>query len=175
MGPAQRAIRIAADTDLAKPHGKRIVHQQTSDQGFSLLHDEFNRLGRLYHSNNPGQNSQDTGLTSRRHHTRRGWGGEQAAVAWANMRLEHTGLPFKLENAAMHYRLAGEESGIVDQIARRKVIAAVDDDVIVLKDSHDIIHRQTLVIEAHLHVRIKRVDRLLGRFGLRHANAVSTV
>src|SRR5262245_1272180 len=104
MGPAQRAIWIAADTDLAKPHGERIVHHQASDQWSSLLHDEFNRLSRLYHTNNPGQNSQDTGLTSRRHHTRRGWCGEQAAVAWASMWLEHTGLSFKLENAAMHHR-----------------------------------------------------------------------
>src|SRR5215471_16668656 len=127
IGPAQRAIRIAADTDLAEPHGERIVHQQAANQGFSLLHDEFNRLCRLYHTNNPGQNSQDTRLTSRRHHTRRGWCGEQAAVAWADMRLKHTGLSFKLENAAMHHRLAREESSIVDQIARREIIAAVDD------------------------------------------------
>ena len=135
-------------------------------RGSPLLHDEFNRLGRLYHSNDPGQNSQDAGLTSRRHHPRRGWGGEQAAVARASMRLEHTGLAFKLEDAAMHHRLAGEESGIVDQIARREVIAAIDDDVIVLKDSHDVIHRQTLVMDAHLDIRIERVDRLFGRFGL---------
>src|SRR5262245_35589563 len=166
MVPAQRAIRIAADTDLAKPHGERIVHQQTADQGFSLLHEEFNRLGRLYHSNNPGQNSQDTGLTSRRHHARRRRGGEQAAIAWASMGLKHTGLPFKLENAAMHHRLARKKSGIVDQIARWEVIAAVNDDVIVLKDSYDIIHCQTLVMEAHLYVRIERVYRLFSRFGL---------
>src|SRR5262245_35594784 len=74
IGPAQRAIWIATDADLAEPHGERIVHQQAANQGLSFLHDEFNRLGRLYHANNPGQNSQDTGLTSRRHHTRRGWG-----------------------------------------------------------------------------------------------------
>ena len=75
----------------------------------------------------------------------------------------------------MHHRLAREESGIVDQIARREVIATVDDDVIILKDTHDVIHRQTLVVDAHLHVRIERVDRLLGRFGLGHANTVSTM
>ena len=54
IGPAQRAIRIAADTDLAEPHGERIVHQQAAKQGFSLLHDEFNRLCRLDYANNPG-------------------------------------------------------------------------------------------------------------------------
>ena len=114
MGSAQRAIRIASDADLAEPHGQRIVHQQAADQGFALLHNEFNRLGCLYHSNDPGQNSQDAGLTSRRHHTRRGWCGEQAAVAWASMRREHTSLSFKLENAAMYHRLTRKKSGIVD-------------------------------------------------------------
>jgi len=54
MGSAQGAIRITADADFTEPHGERIIHQQASEQGFSLLQDELNRLGCLHDSNNPG-------------------------------------------------------------------------------------------------------------------------
>ena len=54
MGSAQRAIRITTDADFTEPHGERIVHQQASEQGVPLLQEEFNRLGCLYDSNDPG-------------------------------------------------------------------------------------------------------------------------
>jgi hypothetical protein len=54
MGSAQRAIRITTDADFAELHGERIVHQQASEQGVPLLQEEFNRLGCLYDSNDPG-------------------------------------------------------------------------------------------------------------------------
>jgi len=54
MGSAQRAIRITTDTDFTELHGERIVHQQASEQGVPLLQEEFNRLGCLYDSNDPG-------------------------------------------------------------------------------------------------------------------------
>src|SRR5262249_6475928 len=173
--PAQRAVRVTPDADFAEPHGERVVHQQASDQGLPLADDEFNRFGRLDHTNNPGQNSQDTGFTSRRHHTRRGWCEEQAAVARAGMWREDTRLTFKLKNTAVHHRLVSEESSIVYQVARGEVVAAIHDNVIVPKDVHDVVYRQTFIVDAHLDIGIETINRLLGRLGLGYANAVGAV
>ena len=41
--------------------------------------------------------------------------------------------PFEAENRAVHIRLAEQHAGIVHQIARREIVRAVDDDVVVLE------------------------------------------
>lgn len=54
MIAAQRAIRIAPDAYFAETHGQRIVHQQATNERFTLADDEFDRFGRLHHTNDPG-------------------------------------------------------------------------------------------------------------------------
>src|SRR6266478_9583940 len=104
MRAAEWAVGIAPDADLAEPHGQRIVHQQASDQRLPLADNEFDGFRRLDDPNHSGQHAQDPDLTTRRHHARRGWGGEKAAVAWPLVRLEDARLALKLEDAAVHDR-----------------------------------------------------------------------
>ena len=91
------------------------------------------------------------------------------------MRREDAHLALKLENAAVHDRLPDQHRGIVHQVARGEVVRAIDNDVIVPEERHDVVHRETLGIHAHLDIRIERVDRQRGGGGFGHPHTVSGV
>jgi hypothetical protein len=102
IGTAQRALRITPNTNFTEPHGQRIVHQQPAKERRALANDQFNRFCGLNNTNNPGQNSQDACLTSRRHHSWWGWGREQTAVTRPCRWVKDTGLTFKLKNTPVY-------------------------------------------------------------------------
>src|SRR5437870_9461422 len=92
----------------------------------------------------------------------RGRGGVEAAVARPRVRREDAYLALKLEDAAVHDRLPDQHRGIVHQVARGKIVRAVDDDVIVLEERHNVIYREALGIHAHLDIRVEGVERQRG-------------
>ena len=81
-------------------------------------------------------------------------------------RWEHRHLPFKAEDAAVDVGLAEEDAGIVDQIARREVVGAVDNQVIRREQAQCVGRGQRLVAEIDLHVGIGSLYALSGDFDL---------
>ena len=82
------------------------------------------------------QHAEDAGFGAARNQLRRGRLGEEAAIAGPARGAEHRDLAIELENAPVHIRPAGEHGGIVDEIAGRKVVAAVDDEIVAAEEFH---------------------------------------
>ena len=57
----------------------------------------------------------------------------EAAIARAVLGREHRRLSVEAEDAAVHVRLPEQHAGVVHQVARREVVGAVDDDVVVAR------------------------------------------
>ena len=60
--------------------------------------------------------------------------GIKAAIAGAALGREDAGLALEAEDRAVDVGLAGEHTSVIDQIARGKVVGAVDDEVEVAED-----------------------------------------
>src|SRR4029077_5206530 len=76
---------------------------------------------------------QHSALGAGRNQPWRRWFGIQAAVARTFLRCENTGLALEAENRSIDVGLARKDTGIVHQVARRKIVGAVGDDVEFLK------------------------------------------
>src|SRR5690606_28684214 len=100
---------------------------------------------------------------------------EEAAVAGPLVRREDRRLSLELEDAPVDVDLVHEDAGVVHEVARREVVAAVDDDVVVLEEALDVLRGHALAVADHLDVRIEAFERELRRLDLRHADAVLAV
>ena len=101
---------------------------------------------------------------------------EEAAVAGALVRLEDRHLALEAEDRAVHDGDAVPDRCIVQEIARREVVGAVDDHVPALaEDPVDVLRREALLEDLDGDVRVQRLDRPLGRVGLRLAETVGRV
>ena len=102
--------------------------------GSPIAEDQLDRLGRLDAADEPGQDAEHAALGATRHLARRWRLGIEAAVARPAGRVEHRRLAVEAEDAAVDVRLAQQHAGVVDQVARREIVGAVDDDVVGLED-----------------------------------------
>ena len=62
--PAQRALRITPQTDLAEPHTERVVGQQAANQRLADPEQELDGLRRLNRSNHSREHAQDASFAS---------------------------------------------------------------------------------------------------------------
>ena len=124
---ARRTIRIPTEFQLSKLHAKRIVQRQSPDERIADSHHQLNRFGRHHYTNHAREHAQDTRFASARNHAGRRRRGVQAAIAGTVMRFEHRHLPLKLGNAAVHNRFFSQYRGVVDKVARREIVASVND------------------------------------------------
>ena len=72
-------------------------------------------------------------------------------------------------------RLAQLQRRVVDQVARREVVRAVDDDVVVLDDVEDVRRLEPRLVPDHLHVRVQLGDRDARRIDLGHPHPIGRV
>lgn len=86
--------------------------------------------------------------------------------------IEHAQLPFELLYRAVDQRFAEFDAGIVEQIARRKIVGAVDHDIHVLQQGFDIAGSHACLQRFDLHAWIERGNALRGRADLGDADAV---
>ncbi len=75
----------------------------------------------------------------------------------------------------MHHRDAELHAGVVEQVARREVVGAVDDHVVSGDDVHDVGGRQPRVVGDDVDVGVEHRQRLLGRVDLAVADPVDVV
>ncbi len=124
----------------------------------------------------PGQHAEHAALGARRRELGRRRRREEAAVARALVRLEDRHLALEAVDRAVHDRDPVPDRRVVDEVARREVVGAVDDDVpAVGEDPVDVLGGEPLLVGDHLDVRVQRLDRPLGRLDLRPAERVGRV
>ena len=99
---------------------------------------QLDRLHRLDRADDPGQDTEHPGLRAVGRELGRRWLGKQAAIARARVRNEHRSLALEPEDRSMDDGYPQMQRGIVDQVAGRKVVGAVDDQVIVPKQFEDV-------------------------------------
>ena len=131
---ADRALGILAQLQFAEAHAERIDQQQAADERVAFAQNELDDLSGLDDADQAGQNAQHAAFSATRHQAGRRRLRIEAAVAGAVLGREDAGLAFKAEDRAVRIRLAQQYAGIVDQVARGKVVGAVGDDVVVLEN-----------------------------------------
>src|SRR5205814_5854161 len=101
--------------------------------------------------------------------------GVKTAIARTVARIEDRDLPLEAEDRAEDVRLAEDRAGVVDEIACREVVGAVEDDVVVAKDVERVVGGQDDVVCDHLDVRIQIAKMLNRRFELGTADVLRAV
>ena len=139
---AHRALRIAPQLQLAEAHVPGVVEQQPADQRRAAAEQQLDRFGRLNRADDARQHAEHAAFRAARHQAGRRRLRVEAAIARAVLRGEHRGLPLEPEDAAVGVRLAEEHAGVVDQVAGREVVGAVEDDVVVAERSQGVGGRQ---------------------------------
>ena len=133
MRPADRAIRILAELQLAELHPQRIEDQESTDQWFANPENQFQRFVRLNAADDARQDTEDAALGTARDQPRRRRLRIQAAVARTLLRTEDRRLSFESEDTAVRVRFSEQHAGVVHQIPSGKVIGAIENDVAVVE------------------------------------------
>src|SRR6266478_5864298 len=134
MRSAHRAVRILAQLELAELHPESVKQQQASHEIFPPAEDQLDRFHGLDGADDSGQNAEDAAFRAGRHKLRRRRFRIEAAVARTIGHAENGGLPFKPENRTVHVWLSQQNAGVIDEIARRKIVSPVDDNIKVLEE-----------------------------------------
>ena len=137
--------------------------------------DQLDHLDRLEQAHHAGQHAEHAGGAARRRQLGRRRSRVEAAVARALVGVEDRQLALEAEDRRRDDRGLEPHARVVQQVARREVVEAVDDHVVPLDDLHDVVGAEPDGVLLDLHVRVDLVDRDLGGVDLRHADAVVRV
>src|SRR6476660_3996485 len=123
---ANRTLRVAPQIKLPKLDLERVEVDEASYQGLSDADDELDRLNRLEAPNNSGQHAHHARLRAVRTRVRWRRLPKKAAVAWpAQRRRERGGLSFETKYRAVHIWLLIENTNVIGEITRGKIIRSV--------------------------------------------------
>jgi len=75
----------------------------------------------------------------------------------------------------VHHRDVLDQRGVVDQVAGREVVGAVDDDVVAVDHVEDVVGPQPDIVGDDIHVGVQGDEGLLGRVDLAVADPVHVV
>ena len=75
----------------------------------------------------------------------------------------------------MHVRLAEQDAGVVDQVPRPEVVRSVDDQLVLREQLDRVVPLQPQAMFVHRHVRVQRLQGLLGGLRLRHSHPIGRV
>ncbi len=142
MRAANRALRILAQLEFTEFHPERVNQQQPSNERFAHSKNQLDHFSSLHHADQPGENAEHSAFRARRHQPRWWRLRIETAVAWAILRRENAGLPFKPENRSVDVRLPCKHARVIHQVARGKVIRTVGNDVEVAKEFERILAAQ---------------------------------
>ena len=172
---ADLALGVLAQLDELEGHIQGVVEQQAPDQRRPRAQDQLERLGRLQRADGARQHAQHPALGAGRHQPGGRRLGEQAAVARSRPRVEHAHLPVEAEDRAVHVGLAQQHAHVVGQVARREVIRAVDDHVVIGGDAHGVRRSERLVVSVHLDVGVQVQHAPARRLDLQHVQRLHAV
>ena len=129
---------------------------------------ELDDLGRLQGAHDAGQNAENPPFRAGRHDAGRRRYRKQAAVAGAAAVVVHRQLPLESDDGCGDQRFAFEHAGIVDQVAGRKVVGAVGNDIVSGNDLAGVVAGQRAGVLSDLDVRVEvaKPRCAAGEFGL---------
>ncbi len=127
---AERAGRVAGQSDLAHPGVERIDEQQPPHERLAGSEQQLERLGSLPGADDAGQRPEHAALGARRNLALGRRLGEDAAVARAAGSPEDRHLPVEAKDRPVDVRPSFEHAGVVDEIAGLERVRAVDDQVV---------------------------------------------
>eukprot|EP00964_Phaeocystis_antarctica_P140673 scaffold105543_cov78-Phaeocystis_antarctica.AAC.7 len=109
-----------------------VAHEQPPREHLRLAaaEEDLQCLGGLQHADDAGEDADDARLRARGHRAGRRRLGEEVAVVGAAAVVEDRELALKPLHGAVDQRLAAEHAGVVDEVARREVVRAVDHQVV---------------------------------------------
>ena len=126
---AQDGSRI--EPDLAHVRAEALVDQQhPAEQWLTDAEHELERFVRLPGADDAGQHPEHAALGAGRHAAGRRRRREEAAIARPALRVEDADLAVEPEDRRVDVGLAFERAGVVDQVAGRKPVRTVEDQVV---------------------------------------------
>ena len=134
VGAADGAVGVLSQLEGAEGHAEGVYEQEAADEGVADAEDELDGLGGLDDADKAGEDAEDSAFGAGGNEARRWRLRVEAAVAGALLGAEDAGLALEAEDAAVGVGLAGEDAGVVDEVAGLEVVGAVGDDVVVLED-----------------------------------------
>ena len=148
----------ALDLHLVELGRERVEQQQPADERLADLRGQLDRLVRLQRADDPRQHAEHAALGARRRQLRRRRLREEAAVARALVRLEHRHLALEAVDRAVDDGDAAPHGRVVDEVPRREVVGAVDDQVpAVVEDPVDVLRGQALAVGDDVDVGVERL------------------
>ncbi len=73
-------------------------------------------------------------------------------------------MAFETEDAAIDIWLVKENAGVIDQIAGREIVCAINDDVVFLKNIHHVFARELRAIGGDFHIGVDGRNTVFGGF-----------
>src|SRR2546430_17412750 len=92
------------------------------------------------------------------------------SVAWTIRRAENSSLAFETKDGPVNILFAKQDTRVVDEIPGRKIIRAVDDEVVVFEKLKRVTALQLGLVSSNLDIRIQAGESILGgeSFGSAH-------
>ena len=134
---------IGGEAQRARRHRKRIPEQQTAGKRFAEAGEELDRFGRLDGSDESGEDAEHASFGAVGHGAGRGWLGKKAAISGTATEIENARLPLEALNRSVNERATGKHAGVVDEVTCRKIVRAVENDVVSGDEREGIITRET--------------------------------
>src|SRR6266849_6191362 len=161
---AHRASFIFAQLQLAELQRHGVEQQQTAGERITFAENQLDGLHGLQRADNSRQYAKHAAFGATGHQARRRRLRIQASVARAIGHAEDGHLPFKAENRAVDIGLAEKDAGVVHQIARGKIVGAVDDDVVILEKFQRVFAGEFHLVSGDLNVGIEIREARAGSF-----------
>ncbi len=160
--PTYRAGGIGLQIESRDFHGEGVEAQEPPGQCVTFAQDNFYGLYRLNDPYESRQNTQDTGLLAVRGHFGRRGLRVETAIARAVAGIKDGGLTLKLKDASMNIGLLGHHAGVVYKVTGREIVTAIDHDVVVFDDIHDIFRGQLFLVRDVADIWVECLNSLLG-------------
>jgi hypothetical protein len=158
---AYRAVGILPELQLAELHSERVEDEESADERLAGADDELDRLGRLDAPDHAREHAEHASFGAAGNEARRRRLGIQAPIARAFLGREHGRLPLEPENAAIDIRLVEQHARVVDEIAGREIVGAVDDDVVGREQVERVLGRDRRVVRDDLDQRVDVTQSIL--------------
>lgn len=109
------------------------IHEQATDEGSSDSGKELQHFSYLDRRNRGADGTEYTAFSARRHQSGRGRSWMKASITRPPAGPKHTGLAVESVDRPPNIWFAGQDRGIIDQVARREVVCAVNNEVVIAK------------------------------------------
>src|SRR5438067_1831079 len=158
MTATDRTTGIFFERQLTELHLPTVEEQEPGNEWVAESDDQLDHFQRLQRSDNSRQHTEHAAFRARWNEI--GWGrlAVQTPITWTLRGGEHGDLSVEPEHRSVHVGLGEQHARIVDEIARRKIVGAIDDDVEAAEDVQRVRRGQSIGERFDLDVRVDVVQ-----------------